>query len=78
MNEEILIAKPDKGAGVVILNKNVYNDKMKMILNDTTKFFELGPVTNKDNTAKIESPIQRRLLQLRKHCLIFKQVYEAI
>ena len=60
MNEEILITKPDKGAGVVILNKNDYNDKMKTILNDTTKFLDLGPVTNNDNTAKIESRIQRR------------------
>ena len=77
-NEEILITKPDKNAGVVILNKNDYNDKMKTILNDTTKFLDLGPVTNKDNTAKIESRIQRRLLQLRKECLISKQVYEAI
>ena len=76
-NEEILITKPDKGAGVVILNKNDYNDKMKTILNDTTKF-DLGPVTNKDNAAKIESQIQRRLLQLRKEYLISKQVYEAI
>ena len=52
--------------------------KMTTILNDTTKFLDLGPVTNKDNTAKIESRIQRRLLQLRKECLISKQVYEAI
>ena len=77
-NEEILITKPDKGAGVVILNKNDYNDKIKTIRNDTTKFFDLGPVTNKDNTAKIESRIQRRLLQLRKEYLISKQVYKAI
>ena len=77
-NEEILITKPDKGAGVVILNKNDYNDKIKAVLNDITKFFDLGPVTNKDNTAKIKSRIQRRLLQLRKESLISNQVYEAI
>ena len=51
---------------------------MKTILNDTTKFLDLGPVTSKDNTAKIESRIQRRLLQLRKECQIPKQVYETI
>ena len=77
-NEEILMTKPDKGAGVVILNKNDYNDKMKTIFNHTTKILDLGPVTNKDNTAKIESRIQRRLLQLRKEYLISKQVYEAV
>jgi len=46
MNEEILITKPDRGAGVIILNKNEYNDKMKTILNDTTKFLDLGLATN--------------------------------
>ena len=51
---------------------------MKTILNDTTKFLDLGPVTNKDNTAKIKSWIQRQLLQLKKESLISKQVYEAI
>ena len=78
MNEKILITKPGKGAGIVILNKNDYNDKMKTILNDTTKFLDLGPVTNKDNAAKIESWIQQWLLQLRKESLISKQVYKAI
>ena len=77
-NEEILITKSDKGAGVVILNNNDYNDIMKTIFDDTTKFLDLGPFTNKDNTAKIESRIQQRLLQLRKKSLISKQVYEAI
>ena len=76
--KEILITKPDKGAGVVILKKNDYNDKMKTILNGTTKFHDLGPVTNKDNTAKIESRIQRRLLQLRKESLISKQEYKEL
>ena len=57
-NEEILRTKPGKGSGIVILNKNDYNDKMKTILNDTTKFLDLGPVTNKNNTTKIKSRIQ--------------------
>ena len=51
---------------------------MKTIFNDTTKFLDFGPVTNKDNTAKIKSRIQQRLLQLRKKSLISKQVYKAI
>ena len=77
-NEKILITKPEKGAGVVILNKTDYDDKGKTILDDTTKFVDLGPVTNKDNAAKIKSWIQRRLLQLRKENLISKQVYKAV
>jgi len=75
--KEILITKPDKGAGVVIVNKNEYNNKIKTILNDTTKFLDLGPATNNDNTAKIETQIQQQLLQLSNEKLIFKTEYKA-
>ena len=33
-NENIVITKPDKGSGVVILNKNDFIDKMLEILDD--------------------------------------------
>ena len=51
---------------------------MGMILNDTTKLLNLGPVDSNDNTAKIESHIQRRLLRLKKDNLISQNVYDAI
>ena len=77
-NDDIYITKPDIDSGVVILNNNDYNRKMGMILNDTTKFLNLGPVDSNDNTAKIESRIQRRLLRLKKDNLISQNVYDAI
>ena len=40
-DESIIIVKPDKGNGVVILDKNDYNSKMEDILQDTTKFERL-------------------------------------
>jgi len=58
--------------------KNEYNDKMKTILNDTTKFLDFGRATNNDNTTKIETLIQRRCLQLSKEKLISKPEYKAI
>jgi len=69
-NNNILITKPDKGSGVVILNKNDYITKIESILHDETKFKTLGYSTNNDNTAKIEARIQRRLLQLNKDNLL--------
>jgi len=48
------------------------------ILNNTTKFLDLGPATSNDNTAKIETQIQQRLLQLNKEKLISKTEYKAI
>ena len=61
-NENIRITKPDKGSGVVIMNKSDYISKMNFILQDNSKFENLGPSFKFDNTAKIEAHIQRRLL----------------
>ena len=35
--EQIAISKPDKGSGVVILNKNEYISKLMKIITDETK-----------------------------------------
>ena len=68
-NTNIVITKPDKSAGVVILNKTDYRSKMHSILHDETKFKTPGPVTDYDNTSKIETRIHRRLLQMQKENL---------
>ena len=65
-NIDILIIKPDEGSVVVILNNSDYVEKMKTILNSGNKFSRLGPVEDYDNAMKIESKLQKRLLQLRK------------
>ena len=76
-NDYIYITKPAKGSGVVILNKND-SQRYHQILNDTTKFLNLGPVDSNNNNAKIELRIQRRLLRLKKDNLISQNVYDAI
>ena len=77
-NQDIPITKPDKGSGVVIINKKDYVSKMESILNDQSKFCRLGPAPDNDNTVKIESKIQRRLLQTHKDDLLPTGVYEVI
>ena len=77
-NKSIIITKPDKGSGVVILNQTDYVAKMESILHDPTKFLVLGPADSCDNTTKIESRLQRRLLQLKKKGYIPSGVYETI
>ena len=37
-NNKIVIAKPDKESGIVLLDKKEYLDKMNEILNNSTKF----------------------------------------
>ena len=54
LNSDIIITKPDQGSGVVILNKTDYLTKMNFILNDSSKFQNIGPVNDNDNTAKME------------------------
>ena len=59
-NENIHVTKPDKGSGVVIMNKSDYISKMDFILQENSKFENLDPSSEFDNTAKIEAHIQRR------------------
>ena len=54
-NDKIRITKPDKGSGVVILNKSYYIIKTNLSLDDAGKFQPINPVGTNDNTAKIKS-----------------------
>ena len=49
-NENIVISKPDKCNGVVILDKDDYVEKMADILSQTDKFECLGDVETNDKT----------------------------
>ena len=51
---------------------------MHFILQDSSKFENLGPSSETDNTAKIETHIQGRLLQLKKEGLHMFKVYSRI
>ena len=77
-NDDIIVTKPYKGSGVVLLNKSDYVDKMNKILDDQSKFRRLGPVSSNDNTAIIESRLQKRLLDLVKADHMPKWIYDAI
>ena len=77
-NDDIIITKPDKGSGVVLLNKSDYVDNMNEILDDQSKFKRPGPVFSNDNTASIESRLQKRLLDLVKADPMPKWIYDVI
>ena len=51
---DLVITKPDKGSGAVIMNKTDYITKMQQIIGDATKFEHLGSVNTHDNTSKRE------------------------
>ena len=73
-NKDIVITRPDKGNGVVILNRKDYNDMMYEILSDITKFKQI----DKDLTISRESKLQRALLSLKKKGFFSKIEYEKV
>ena len=61
-NHDLVICKPDKGNGVVILDKQQYNEAILNLINDPSKFEKL----NTDPTLKREASLQRFLRKLKK------------
>ena len=56
------MAKPNKGNGVVILDRKLYNNTIEEIISDTSKFGKL----NEDPTLKHEASLQRFLRKLKQ------------
>ena len=54
-NKDIVITKPDKGNGVVILDRKLYNNAIEEIISDAFKFEKLS----EDVTLKREASLQR-------------------
>ena len=61
-NKDIVITNPDKGNGVVILDKKLYNNTINEIISDTSKFKKL----NEDPNLKREASLQRFLCKLKQ------------
>ena len=61
-NKDIVITKPDKGNGVVILDRKLYNNAIEEIISDTCKFEKL----NEDPTLKREAALQRFLRKMKQ------------
>ena len=67
----IVITKPDKGRGVVILNRTEYIEKMETILNDPLAFKTI----DYDPTIENENHLTRLLLELKKEQFITEKEY---
>ena len=57
-NKDIVITKPDKGNGVVILDRKFYDSAIQEIISDTSKFERFI----EDPTSKREALLQRFLI----------------
>lgn len=79
--KEIIITRPDKGNGVVIMNRTDYHQQIMRIINDTTKFSKrerLCGKKKKDITVFREGQLQTYLYSLKKKGVIDDNVYERI
>ena len=61
-NKDIVITKPDKGNGVVILDRKLYDNTIQELISDTSKFEKL----NEDPNLKREASLQRFLHKLKQ------------
>ena len=66
--------KPDKGNGVVVLDRKDYVVGIRKIINDTGKF----KVLSEDPTLKREGQFQRFLRKLKKNKLTSDNDYDKI
>ena len=73
-NKGILITRPDKGNGVVILDRQFYMSKIYDIVNDESKFLKLSS----DPTLRRERKLQRFLRILKNKDFFTKEQYDNI
>ena len=73
-NRDIVICKPDKGNGVVIVERKNYDEALLSIINDTSKFEKL----KEDPTRKREASLQRFLRKLKKDSFISDSEYSKV
>ena len=74
----IVVTKPDKGNGVVVMDRSDYVAKMLTILSDEQKFQRLGEVETHDFTYQRERSLQAYLLRQYKDKEISEELYHRL
>ena len=77
-NTDLVITRPDKGTGIVLMDRKDYVVKMMDILGDETKFECLGRCEDADGTALNESALQAFLYRKMKEKKLSEDEYERI
>ena len=73
-NKDIVISKPDKGNGVVILDRKLYNKVIEEIISDTCKFEKL----NEDRTLKRKAALQHFLHRWKQKNFVNEIEYDKL
>ena len=75
-NKDIIITKPDKGSGIVLINKEDYVKKMEEHLKDSTRFSKC--TKGKDRTSQVEKSITKLLSSLKQRNIIDQTTWENL
>ena len=73
-SKDIVITKPNKRNGVVILDRKLYNNAIQEIISDISKFKKL----NEDPTLKHEASLQRFLRKLKQKNFLNENEYDKL
>ena len=76
-NEDVIVVRPDKGRGVVILNRSDYTQSMEKTISDPSKFKPIEEPMEKF-TLRVEDKINRFLLKLKNLKKIPSEVYDKL
>ena len=77
-NVDLVITRPDKGSGIVLLDRVDYVDRMMDILKDETKFECMGRCEDADRTELNEKALQAFLYRKMKDKKISEEVYQRV
>ena len=77
-NTNLVVTKPDKGNATVLMDRHDYVNKMKIILNDRTKFEKLGPSSSHDRTSTAEASLNKFLDELKDNGELSKELYDSL
>ena len=76
-DKSLVITKPDKGNGVVILDRSLYKEKMETILSDRSKFTIVSDPILK-TIRQVEDKINRLLTKLKSLGMISEELYKYL
>lgn len=86
-DKSVIVTKPDKGRGVVILDKCKYVEKMSTVLSDTSKFRLVSDTLDKPSLhsgslhkimLQVEDKVNRLLDKMKKLGMISKELYSQL
>ena len=75
--KDLVVSAPDKGRGVVLVNKTTYVNSLTSLLSDNSKFSPINMPIQK-MCLKIEDKINRFLLKLKKSSVITESQYNSL